>query len=394
MIDNREISLSEPVFMGNEWKYVKDCLDSGWVSSVGKYVKLFERKVADYVGSRYAVSTVNGTAAIHTALMIAGVSAGDMVVVPTLSFIATVNPVIYCGAIPVFVDSEQETLNMDPGKAVDSIKKLAKKGTRPKAIIITHLYGYPCNVDPILDVARQYGIVVIEDACESLGSKYKGKMTGTLGDIGCLSFNGNKIITTGGGGILLTDDKYYEKKAKYITTQARDHTVEYIHKEIGYNYRMTNLQAALGLAQIEQLRTILKKKREIADYYRRNLAEIPGIRFVYEKPWVESNFWLNTILLEEDQSIVDKTCLRNRLRKLDIATRPIFRPIHLQRCYRRYRHDDLKVAEMLYNRGLNLPSSMNITRRELKRVTEALKTLCLKDWKYPPLGLEGRFALG
>ena len=201
----KRIPLSEPVFAGNEWKYLKDCLDSRWVSS-GKYVDLFEEKIAQYLGAQFAVSTVNGTSAIHTALLVAGVQPGDRVVVPTLTFIATVNPVIYCGAIPVFIDAEEETLNLDPEKAVETIQGLVKQKKTPKAIIVTHLYGHPCDLDPILEMARQHGIVVIEDACESLGSKYKGKMTGTLGDIGCLSFNGNKIITTGGGGMLLTNN--------------------------------------------------------------------------------------------------------------------------------------------------------------------------------------------
>lgn len=390
----RRIPLSEPVFGGNEWKYVKDCLDSGWVSSAGNYVDLFEKKIAEYTGAKYAVSTVNGTAAIHTALMVAGVGKGDRVVVPTLTFIATVNPVIYCEGIPVFVDSERETFNIDPLKAVKTIKQLVKNNQKPKAIIVTHLYGHPCDINPILDIAREYGIVVIEDACESLGSKYKGKMTGTLGDIGCLSFNGNKIITTGGGGMLLTDDQYYEKKAKYLTTQARDREIEYVHGQIGYNYRMTNIQAALGLAQIEQLGPILKKKREIAEYYHKYLQEVPGINFLCEQPWAESNFWLNTVLVEENQSIVDKASLMNKLSELGVETRPIFKPIHLQHCYRRYRHKDLEVAEKVYNRGFNLPSSTKMTEENIRAVTEALKAIFLTDWRTGPLGLEDRFAEG
>ena len=332
---NKRIPLSEPVFAGNEWKYLKDCLDSRWVST-GKYVDLFEERIAQYLGAQFAVSTVNGTSAIHTALLVAGIQPGDRVVVPTLTFIATVNPVIYCGAIPVFIDAEEETLNLDPGKAVDTIIGLVKQKKKPRAIIVTHLYGHPCDLDPILEIARQYEIVVIEDACESLGSKYKGKMTGTLGDIGCLSFNGNKIITTGGGGMLLTTQGHYARKARYLSTQARDHQTEYIHKETGYNYRMSNLQAALGVAQLEQLEAFLQKKKMIAEHYHEHLMGIRGIKLLCQQPWAESNFWLNTFLLKDNRSGIDKNSFMEKLRQQGIETRPIFSPVHLQESFKKY----------------------------------------------------------
>lgn len=374
----RKIPLAEPFFAGNEWKYLKDCLDSRWVSS-GKYVDLFEERIGRYLGAQFAVSTVNGTSAIHTALLVAGVQPGDRVVVPTLTFIATVNPVIYCGGIPVFIDAEDETLNLDPEKAVETIRVLLKQKKKPKAIIVTHLYGHPCNLDPILEIARQYEIVVIEDACESLGSKYKGKMTGTLGDIGCLSFNGNKIITTGGGGMLLTNQGHYARKARYLSTQARDHQTEYIHKETGYNYRMSNLQAALGVAQLEQLEAFLQKKKTIADHYHENLQGIPGTKFLVQQPWAESNFWLNTLLLKNKGSGIDKISLMEKLRHQGIETRPIFSPVHLQESFKKYEKTFLPIAER--SSGVNLPSSVDITKEELIRVTETIKTL-LK----PPYG--------
>ena len=368
----QRISLSEPVFAGNEWKYVKDCLDSRWVSS-GKYVDLFEERIAEYLRIPFAVSTANGTSALHTALLVAGVQPGDRVVVPTLTFIATVNPVIYCGGIPVFVDVEEQTLNMDPAKALETVQGLVKQKKRPKAVIVTHLYGHPCDLDPILEIAREHGMTVIEDACESLGSKYKGKMTGTLGDIGCLSFNGNKIITTGGGGMLVTNNSHYARKARYLTTQARDHQIEYIHKETGYNYRMSNLQAALGVAQLEQFEGFLQKKRMIAEHYQEHLKGIPGAQILYPQPWAESNFWLNTLLLRNNGLAIDKDSLLEQLRGQGIEARPIFSPVHLQDCFHRYQKKNLPIAESCS--GLNLPSSVDITQEELIGVTEALKSI-------------------
>jgi perosamine synthetase len=368
----KRIPLSEPVFAGNEWKYIQDCLDSRWVSS-GKYVDLFEEKIALYLGAQFGVSTVNGTSAIHTALLVAGVQPGDCVVVPTLTFIATVNPVTYCGAIPVFIDAEEETLNLDPEKAVETIRDLVRQKTPPKAIIVTHLYGHPCDLDPILEVARKHGIVVIEDACESLGSKYKGKMTGALGDIGCLSFNGNKIITTGGGGMLLTDNALYARKARYLTTQARDHQTEYIHGDTGYNYRMSNLQAALGVAQLEQLEAFLQKKKMIADHYHEYLMGIPGTKLLCQQPWAESNFWLNTLLLKNNGSAIDKNSLMEKLRQHGIDTRPIFSAVHLQGRFATPQRRNLPIAESCL--GINLPSSVDISKEELIRVTETIKTL-------------------
>jgi perosamine synthetase len=375
-LNNNVISLSEPVFRGNEWRYIKDCLDSGWVSSVGKYVDLFEQKVAEYVGSRYAVSTVNGTAAIHTALMVAGVSQGDVVVVPTLSFIATVNPVVYCGAIPVFVDSEKETLNVDPRKAMNTIRQLTKDGRKPKAIIVTHLYGHPCDMDPVLDIAREYGVLVIEDACESLGSRYKGKMTGTLGDIGCFSFNGNKIVTTAGGGMLLTNHESLAMRAKYLTTQARDDENEYVHNEIGYNYRLTNIQAALGLAQLEQLSDFIQEKRRIAQQYHKELGNVEGVRLLCEQEWAQSNYWLNSILIKRDHFN-----RRHFLEKVDndgIQLRPLFKPLHMQRPFASTNSDEFEEAESLYETGFNLPSSVSLSDGYIKKVAHSVKATLAK----------------
>lgn len=368
-----KIPLCEPVFAGNEWKYLKDCLDSGWVSSVGKYVDLFEEKMAEYTGARFAVATVNGTAALHTALLVAGVGPGDCVVVPTLTFIATVNPVIYCGAIPVFVDAEEETLTIDPVETAKTIQNLVHRGKKPKALIVTHLYGHPCDMDPILKICRELGICVIEDACESLGSTYKGKMTGTLGDMGCLSFNGNKIITTGSGGMILTHNADFAQRARYLTTQARDDRVEYVHGAVGYNYRLTNLQAALGLAQLEQLPMILQKKRKIAQLYEKAFMEAWGVRYISTAKWAQSNSWLNTILFMEHLPGRDPRTVVGLLAQDGIETRPLFQPVHLQRSYRNTFSQRLRVSEGL--RGLNLPSGCALEEEDICRVVGAIKKL-------------------
>ncbi len=370
--EKRRIPLSEPVFRGNEWKYVKDCIDSGWVSSAGKYVELFEQKIAEYVGTKYAVSTVNGTAAIHTALIVAGVGPGDKVIVPTLSFIATANPVLYCGAIPVFADSEKQTMNLDPEKATRKISQLVEKGESLKAIVVTHLYGHPCDIDPVLDTAHRYGIPVIEDACESLGSLYKGKMTGSLGDIGCLSFNGNKIITTGGGGMLITDKEDIASRARYLTTQARDHHTEYIHNETGYNYRMTNLQAALGLAQLEELPGFIEKKRAAAGIYMKEFEDSHDVLFLGEKAWARSNYWLSTVLLRDQDFPRQK--LMDMFSSKGAELRFLFKPLHMQNAFSGAGNGGLEISEELYKRGVNLPSSVNMEESQVKEVAELVKT--------------------
>jgi dTDP-4-amino-4,6-dideoxygalactose transaminase len=236
------IPLSIPHLDGNEWEYIKECLDTNWVSSVGKYVEKFEEDIAQYIGTNHAVATVNGTAAIHMALKVLGVKEGDKVLVPTLTFIASVNPIKYCNADPVFIDAEKETYNIDPDKLEEKIIELIKEGNKPKVLIVVHLYGHPAEMDFILDICKKYDIKVIEDATESIGSEYKEQKTGSIGDIGCFSFNGNKLITTGGGGMLVTDNEKWAEKVKYLTTQAKDDPEQFIHHEVGYNYRLTNIQ--------------------------------------------------------------------------------------------------------------------------------------------------------
>jgi perosamine synthetase len=377
------IPLCVPEIRGNEWKYIKECLDTGWVSSVGPFVDRFERMVADYVGAKYAVATVNGTAALHIALLVAGVQSDDEVLVSTLTFIAPANTIRYVGAWPVFIDAESDYWQMNPQKVVDFIEKECQwrngalynktTGRRVKAILPVHILGHPCDMDSILEVARKYNLVVIEDATESLGAKYKGRMVGHLGDIACFSFNGNKIITTGGGGMIVTDNEAWARKAKYLTTQAKDDPVEYIHNNIGYNYRLTNIQAAVGCAQLELLDDYIAAKRRIAATYMEAFKGVSGLTPMREAEWAFSVFWMYTILVDEAQYKMNSRALLRHLEELRIQTRPLWQPMHLSPAHRGALAADCSVAEQLHLRALNLPCSVGLRYVEQKRVIEVIR---------------------
>ena len=289
------IPLSEPCIRGAEWAYVKECLDTNWVSSAGTFVDRFERELAAYVGTKYAVATSSGTAALHVALLAAGVQPDDEVLVSTLTFIAPANAVRYVGAWPLFIDAEPHYWQMDAEKALHFLENQCRwqdgglrnraTGRRVNAILPVHILGHPCDMDPLLDAALKYDLVVIEDATESLGATYRGRTVGHLGDIACFSFNGNKLITTGGGGMVVTNNQVWADRAKYLTTQAKDDPVEYIHGEMGYNYRLTNIQAAMGCAQMEQLSDFIAAKVAIAATYTQTLGDVPGITPMCEAPW-------------------------------------------------------------------------------------------------------------
>jgi len=354
------IPLSIPFLNGNEWEYIKECLDTNWVSSVGKYVEKFEDDMSGYIGTDYAVATVNGTAALHMALKVLGVKAGDKVLVPTLTFIASVNPIRYCNADPVFVDSERETYNMDPEKLEEKIKTLIAEGNKPKAAVVVHLYGHPAKMDQIIDICGKYDIKVIEDATESLGSEYKGKKTGSIGDIGCFSFNGNKLITTGGGGMLVTDNQEWAEKVKYLTNQAKDDPEQFIHHEVGYNYRLTNIQAAMGVAQLEQIDLFIDNKRKIANKYNELLLDIDGITLTPNKDWAFTNFWLYSILIDENKFGMNSKELYKKLNNEGIMSRPFFKPIHTMPMYEKYNSTNTDTANDLWWEGSNLPCSVNL----------------------------------
>lgn len=378
------IPLCVPKLHGNEWKYIKECLDTNWVSSVGPFVDRFESELAAYLGTKHAVATVNGTAALHIALLAAGVKPDDEVLVSTLTFIAPSNAIRYVGAWPIFVDAEPDYWQMDPEKVVDFLERecqwhndaLHNKTTcrRVKAILPVHILGHPVDMDPILEIARKYELVVIEDATESLGAKYRDRMVGHLGDIACLSFNGNKIITTGSGGMIVTDNQGWAEQARYLTTQAKDDPVEYIHCEIGYNYRLSNIQAAMGCAQLEQLDDYIAAKRCIATTYSESLEAVPGITPMREASWAYSIFWMHTILIDETKYGLSSRALLSKLSKAGIQTRPLWQPMHRSPVYADLKPGDCPVANRLHRDALSLPCSVGIGLSELQKVVENIRS--------------------
>jgi perosamine synthetase len=377
------IPLCEPEIRGNEWKYIKECLDTNWVSSVGLYVDRFERMVANYLGAKHAVATVNGTAALHIALLVAGVRLEDEVLVSTLTFIAPANAVRYVGAYPVFIDAEPHYWQMDPAKVRDFLDQKCRwkngelrnkiTGRRVKAILPVHILGHPCDMDPILEVARKYNISVIEDATESLGAKYKDRMVGRLGDIACFSFNGNKLITTGGGGMVVTDDGAIARRAKYLTAQAKDDSVEFVHGEIGYNYRLTNIQAAMGVAQLERLDDYIVAKRRIATAYSDALHSLAGIVPMPEAPWAFNVYWMYTILVDREAYGMDVRALLQRLERSGIHSRLLWQPLHLSKPHADCQAFDCQIAERLNREAISLPCSVGLTMTDQERVIEVLK---------------------
>lgn len=365
------IPLHEPSFGGNEWAYVKECLDTGWVSSVGKFVDRFEQELADYTGVKRAVAVVNGTAALHVCLKLVGVEQGDEVLIPTLTFIATANAVSYCGAVPHFVDSDEATLGLDPQKLERYLKEIAeirpegcfnkKTGRRIKAVLPMHTFGHPVDLDPLVEVCRRYQLELVEDAAESLGSYYKGRHTGNWGRVSALSFNGNKVITTGGGGAILTNDEQIGKLAKHLTTTARvPHKWSFIHDQIGYNYRLPNINAALGCAQLEQLPDFIRSKRTLAAKYREAFAEVAGVGFFTEPVFAESNYWLNVLLLNKSFA-AQRDSLLEASNSQGIMTRPAWILMHELEIYKACpKMDSLSAAEDIERRLINIPSSAKL----------------------------------
>ena len=362
------IPLCIPEIRGNELKYVKECIDTNWLSSVGSYVNLFEERFSEYVGSKKAVVTMNGTAALQLALLTVGVGEGDEVIVPSLTFISPVNTIKYVGAQPVFVDVCRDTFVMD----VDKIEELITPKT--KAIMPVHIYGHPVDMKRLMEIAKKHNLFVIEDATEALGSSINGEMSGTIGDIGCFSFNGNKLITTGAGGMLVSNDVKLGERAKFLSTQAKVVTENnsFYHSEVGYNMRMPNLLAAFGVAQLENIKDYLQSKRENAAYYNELLANVNGITLPAERENVKNCYWLYSVLVEDEYGI-SRDELIKKLNEAKIAARPFFMPIHNMPPYKGNRHGDLTVTNDLYARGINLPSSVGITKEDIKIVCELIK---------------------
>ena len=359
------IPLHAPVFWGDEKKYVLDCIESTFVSSIGQYVEKFEQKVAKYTGAKFAVATINGTAALHTALIVAGVNSDHEVITQAVSFVATANAISYCGAEPIFLDSDKDTLGLDPQALQNFLANNTVQhddgccynvatGKKITACVPMHVFGHPVKIDQIKTLCDQYHINLIEDAAESFGSLHMGQHCGTIGMLGILSFNGNKIITTGGGGIILTDDKELALLAKHLTTSAKiDHPWEYVHDLVGYNYRLPNINAALGCAQIELIDDLLQNKRNLAENYQ-NFFESIGIRFINEPVGSRSNYWLNSIIMDSSE---DKIRLLKLTNDSGIMTRPLWRLLPELPMYKHCMKDELKTARWLQERLVNIPSS-------------------------------------
>jgi dTDP-4-amino-4,6-dideoxygalactose transaminase len=369
------IYLSPPHLSGLEEAFLKEALDSGWIAPLGPQVEAFEKEFAEVVGAPYALALSSGTAAIHLALLAAGVEPGDEVVVSTLTFAASAFPVLYIGARPIFVDSERRSWNMDPHLLAEFLERRAKVGRLPKAVILVHLYGQSADIDPIQELCEAYGVALIEDAAEALGSTYKGRSPGTLGVAGIYSFNGNKIITTSGGGMLVSSDAELIAHARKLATQAREPVPWYEHAEVGYNYRLSNLLAAVGRAQLRTLEDRVQARRRIFERYVAGLSDLPGLTFQPEAPWGRHTRWLTVITLDPEAFGRTPEEVRRALEEQGIETRPVWKPMHLQPVFREAETVGGEVAEELFARGLCLPSGSSLSLEDQDRVIEAIRAL-------------------
>jgi dTDP-4-amino-4,6-dideoxygalactose transaminase len=373
------IPLAEPTIGGNAARYLDECLRTNFVSSVGPFVGRFEEAFAEAVGARYAVACASGTAAIHLALRVLDVGPGDEVLVPTLTFVASANPVHYVGARPVFVDAERQTYNLDPTLVVDEIERRARTGQhQPAAIEVVHLLGHPADIDPVMEVAARHGVPVLEDASEALGARYvagswAGRHVGTIGRVGCFSFNGNKLVTTGGGGMLVTDDEALARRARHLSTQARLPGRAYDHDEVGYNYRLSNVASALGLAQLEQLPELLEGRLANAVDYDAAIGRIPALAPAPRAAWAAPSFWLYTTALRPGSASMTRDELLANLEAAGIDARPIWTPLHRTRLWRDAPRIGGSVAEEVFASAFSLPSSSSLGGERRTRVIRALE---------------------
>jgi len=371
---NSKIWLSSPHMGGNERNFVNETFDSNWVAPLGPNVDGFEKDLEHYLGQDVHVSVLSaGTAALHLALIVLGVEMDDEVICQSITFSASANPIRYQHATPVFVDSESETWNMDPNALEDAIKQRTAKGKTPKAIIPVHLYGMPAKMEDIIAIAEEYEVPIIEDAAEALGSSINGVMCGTFGELSILSFNGNKIITTSGGGALVAKNKHYTDKATFLATQARDPAPHYQHSEIGYNYRMSNICAAIGRGQMQVLPERIEQRRKNFEFYKSALEDFPGIAFVEEPEGYFSNRWLTTILVDPTKSGITREDLRLALLEENIESRPLWKPMHLQPVFKDFPYYGGNISEKLFENGLCLPSGSNLEEKDLERVVDKMR---------------------
>ena len=372
------VLLSGPNIKGNEWKYVKDCLDTGWVSSVGSYVTDFEKQISKYVGSKYAIATSSGTTALHLSLLLSEVKNNDLVLVTNVTFIATLNAIKYVGASPILIDIDENSGQIDldllanfldsKTEIRDDVCILKSTGQRIKAIVPVHVLGNMCDMDKLVSICKKYNISIVEDAAESLGSSFDGKHSGTFGELGCFSFNGNKIITSGGGGMIVTDNEELAIRAKHLSTQAKADNFEYFHDTIGYNYRLTNVAAAIGLAQLEQLDNFIQKKHFVKDFYIDSLNGFGDIKFQTVEKNVNSNWWLFTIKTKNQKTLL-KSLNENKLQ-----SRPFWIPMNKLPMFKNELYISVEdISDKVYNNSLSIPCSTNISEKELSMVVDCIK---------------------
>lgn len=378
-----EIPLAAPHVAGREWEYIKECLDTGWVSSVGSFVDRFEKEFAAKVGTKYAVAMGSGTSALHIALLVSGIEPNDEVVAPALTFIAPVNTIRYAGAWPVVVDVEPDYWQMDPAQLREFLAKDCERkggalvnrhtGRTVRAVMPVDILGHPCDLDAMHALAKEYGLAVVEDATESLAASYKGRTLGRQSRVTCFSFNGNKLITTGGGGMLVTDDEALARRARYLATQAKDDALEYVHHAVGYNYRLTNVLAALGCAQLEQVDAFAARKKAIAERYVRELKDVPGLTPMREAPWARSAWWMFTLLVDAQAFGMDSRALLKHLARERIQSRPLWEPMHRSKAHEGAFSRPCPVADAVHARALSLPCSVGLTEEDQGRVIEAVQ---------------------
>lgn len=371
----RRLHLSPPHMSGRELGLIGEAFETNWIAPLGPHVDAFEQEFCQAVGTSHAAALVSGTAAMHLALLLAGVGREDEVLVSTLTFSASVNPVGYLGGRPTFVDSERASWNMDPALLAEAVHVRAKAGRLPKAIILVHLYGQSADIDPILATCEQHGVTLIEDAAEALGATYKGRAPGTFGKVGIFSFNGNKIITTSGGGMLVSEDGALVAHARKLATQARDPAPHYEHSEIGYNYRLSNVLAGIGRAQLGVLNSRVEARRRIFEYYLKTLDDLPGLSFMPEAPWGRHTRWLTCLTINPEEFGVDREAVRLALEKENIESRPVWKPMHLQPVFAGCEVIGGTVSEELFERGLCLPSGSSMMESDQQRVVKVIRSL-------------------
>lgn len=378
--ENKRIYLASPHMGGLEEMFVKEAFDTNWIAPLGANVDGFEKELSEYVGSKTGAALASGTAAIHMALKAVGVKKGDKVFCSSLTFAASCNPIIYEGGIPVFIDSEPESHNMSPVALEKAFKDYEEKGEMPKAVIVVNLYGQSADMDKIIEICKKYNVPIIEDAAESLGATYKGKHSGTFGEYGIYSFNGNKIITTSGGGMLVSNNEEGIAKVRFWSTQARDKARHYEHTELGYNYRMSNIVAGIGRGQLRVLEDRIAKKKEIFKTYKEAFKDIEDIEMMPVCEYGQPNYWLTTITLNENSKVKPLDIIL-ALEKENIESRPIWKPMHIQPYYKEYDfyshndEDEVSVSEDIFNRGVCLPSDTKMTKEEQERVIEIIKNI-------------------